>query len=346
MIRFSNPDLGFSKSPTSKSDRYRGYIDVPTAYGIMFARVAVSPKQSDQSIANKLQDKINITEVKRSTAITIAPPLRLSLFSSAGYQLAPGVSNALVVLRLTAAIAHFNPPIVAEDREKVTKALFQSGIYEDPSLQKLPINTGRIEKRVDNRALAALRSDGGRFDHGNGWSTSFPDCLGLYYSNYVARYYVAKRGYLALTPDQAAYPSRSGPLVIGSNSAIILRFSRRPVLVKGGFWSLTAYTSDQYLIQNDLERYCLGDRDHMCFPDQTPLSDESKDGEFYILLQPADIMPPEVWRNNWLPAPAGGGKMSVTLRWYGATKEMLTGAYKYPELERIDAITSNCQYKL
>lgn len=257
--------------------------------------------------------------------------------------MARGVSTAQAVLRLTAAIAHFNPPVVTEDRAWVSEALFQSGIYRDPSLQ---VDAAAHHRFAEGQAHSALRSANGRLDHRNGWSSSFPDCLGLFHSNYSARYYIAKRGYLALTKDQAVYPSLSGTLFIEPNAAILIRFSRRPVLGKGGFWSLTAYTADQYLVPNEMQRYCLGDRDNMTFADQTPLSDKTKDGHFYILLQAADTPPPAIWRSNWLPAPAGGGKMSVTLRWYGATPEMMTGAYEYPKIEHIKAVTDDCQAKL
>lgn len=203
-----------------------------------------------------------------------------------------------------------------------------------------------MRKFAETQSRGLLASPGGRLDHGNGWSSSYPDCMGLFHSNYAARYYIAKFGYLGLTKEQAIYPSLSGPLRIEANQAILVEFSRRPVLVDSGFWSLTAYDADQYLVPNDLRRYCLGDRDKLTFPDQTPLSDQGKDGEFYILLQAADNAPPAKWRGNWLPTPAGGGKMSVTMRWYGAMEEMLCGTYKYPKLIHIDAITESNHPKL
>jgi hypothetical protein len=35
------------------------------------------------------------------------------------------------------------------------------------------------------------------------------------------------------------------------------------------------------------------------------------DEPFDILLQAADVQPPANWTSNWLPAPAGGGSISV-----------------------------------
>ena len=198
----------------------------------------------------------------------------------------------------------------------------------------------KVSNFAESQALAALKTPGGRLDHGNGWGSSYPQCLGNFGSNYAARYSIARRGYLALTIDQAVYPSLSAALVLGPNEAILLRFSRRPALVPSGFWSLTAYNAEQYLVPNRLNRYSLGDRDKMVFVDGTPLDVQSKDGEFQILLQPADLTPPTKWMSNWLPVPSGGGKFSITLRWYGVKDAMMTrGEYEYPKIEYVAAIT-------
>ena len=77
----------------------------------------------------------------------------------------------------------------------------------------------------------------------------------------------------------------------------------------------------------------------MVFVDGTPLHVQSKDGEFRILLQPADLTPPAKWMSNWLPVPSGDGKFSITLRWYGVRDAMMTREYEYPKIEYVAAIT-------
>lgn len=86
----------------------------------------------------------------------------------------------------------------------------------------------------------------------------------------------------------------------------------------------------------------------MAFLDGAPLATPDRDGEFCVLLQPADVRPPPRWRRNWLPLPAGGGEFSITMRWYGAKGEMyreLTNEY-VPELEWVGAITEESMAKL
>ena len=91
---------------------------------------------------------------------------------------------------------------------------------------------------------------------------------------------------------------------------------------QGGFWSLTAYASDQFLIPNPLGRYEIGDRSGITYSDGTlvypnanaTMSFDSSSGgnatrAFQVLLQPADVRPPTNWTSNWLPAPSGGGDL-------------------------------------
>lgn len=335
LLRFAHGDYGLHTDSPSKAG-YEGYANMPTPYGISIARFATDQSISDQSLVNKYQDKMRLVGIPR--AESVAPPLQLSLFTAPENNPSDKVSIAEAVMRLTAKLAPDNLSPVPEDRKWISLALKQSGIQNGEFTCLSGADLSLVYDAAEKKAQALLDAPGGSLDHGNGWSSAYPAYLGNFGSHYAARYSIAKRGYLALTSDQAIYPSLSRALRLESDGAVLLRFSRRPVLVKTGFWSLTAYNAEQYLVPNNMNRYCLGDRDNMVFPDGTSLSDQSKDGEFCILLQGADIVPPKEWRENWLPSPAGGGKMSITLRWYGAKEEMMDGSYEYPRLEFIKAI--------
>ncbi|RDL36246.1 uncharacterized protein BP5553_06858 [Venustampulla echinocandica] len=126
---------------------------------------------------------------------------------------------------------------------------------------------------------------------------------------------------------------------IGPKQALLFSFSGKPRVKPTGFWSLSLYGHDQLFVENTLDQYALGDRSDLRYADGTPLK-ERDDGNFNILAQPADISPPSSWNNNWLPAPAGGGCISFTLRLFAPADEMLNGSYEYPKVTTIDAITS------
>lgn len=322
-----------------------GYINFPAAYGILLGRIATTPTAADQELANQCQDEARVDSVKRNVE-PIAPPLDLSMLTLPEHRPSDKASIPQAVLRLTAALASYNQSPVLQDRPWIADLLTRSGIKNKVFTCPNNVDLSGGPKYAETQGRAALNAD--KIDLGNNWSLNFPSCQGTFGSHYAARYYIAKRGYLALTTEQAIYPSLKGHLQIGANEAILLRFSRKPALIPSGFWSLTAYNRAQYLISNEQNRYCIGDRDNMTFVDGTPLGDGSKDGEFCILLQPADVTPPAKWRCNWLPLPAGGGEFSITVRWYGAKKEMymaLTNEF-VPKFEWTKAITDSRESKL
>ncbi|OJD11897.1 hypothetical protein AJ78_07427 [Emergomyces pasteurianus Ep9510] len=340
LIRYTDKDFGLHLS--SSDSGYKGYANMPTPYGISISRFATDQSASDQAMVNEYQSQVGLKCIPR--AESIAPPFQLSIFTEPQHGASKTVSRVEAVLRLTAKLSPYNLSPVLGDRQWIAAALKESGIENGNFVCPEGVDMSCVYGAAQSQVQALIDTDS--LSHGNGWASPYPEYLGNYGSHYVARFSTARRGYLAITKEQAIYPSLPRVLELGPDEAILIRFSRRPVLVKTGFWSLTAYDEEQYLVPNDLNRYCLGDRDNLTFPDGTPLSDKSKDGEFCILLQAADLKPPQKWINNWLPSPAGGGKASITLRWYGAKDEMMTQAYEYPRMEYIKAVTETANSRL
>jgi hypothetical protein len=90
------------------------------------------------------------------------------------------------------------------------------------------------------------------------------------------------------------------------------------------FWSVTAYGDDDYLIDNPLQRYAVGDRDPLVF---------NADGSLDLWVQ-ADA-PPADQQNNWLPVRAGAPFL-LNARLYWPRDAALDGSWGMPALERID----------
>ena len=79
--------------------------------------------------------------------------------------------------------------------------------------------------------------------------------------------------------------------------------------MEGGFWSVTAYGSDDFLIDNPIDRYCINDRTKFVLND---------DGSLDILLseeQPDDIA-------NWLPV--SGADYHLFMRIYTPDMDALS----------------------
>lgn len=155
-----------------------------------------------------------------------------------------------------------------------------------------------------------------------GWSYSTK--LGDYGRNYLLRASVALRGLGALTADEAIYPTtrydKDGERLDGRQT-YLLRFGPGELPPVGdvlGFWSLTMYDEDNFLVENPINRYSIGDR--------TPDIVYGDDGSLEIVVS-RERPEPGV---NWFPAPAG--PFEITMRCYLPTGTLLDGEYVVPAL--------------
>ena len=103
---------------------------------------------------------------------------------------------------------------------------------------------------------------------------------------------VALGGLGANTTDIAIYPKlntdHAGENLTGKKQYILHLDSVPPVL-ENGFWSLTVYGDNDFLIENSLGRYCINDRSACQY---------NEDGSLDILLS---YEAPAENTENWLP---------------------------------------------
>ncbi|MFR8312943.1 MAG: DUF1214 domain-containing protein [Ruminococcus sp.] len=86
-----------------------------------------------------------------------------------------------------------------------------------------------------------------------------------------------------------------------------LHFESYPQVLEGGFWSVTAYGDDDFLIDNPIDRYCINDRSGLKAND---------DGSVDVILSkdaPEDT-------TNWLPV--GDGGFHLYMRIYTQSRRM------------------------
>lgn len=347
LLSYNPPNLQYGVQKGAADGDYLGIINSPTPYGIFLCRTNAL-NEDDLPRVHRFQDEMKLSPVGRKEG-SLAPTLDRNVFLKVAQSASGPVSEAEQVLHLTAALAHLNPPEVIQDRAWIASTLQKAGIKDGKFTQ--PAGTS-LDQAVAaaNESIQAIRLTAGFMKNlGNDWRMSSSLISGNFHSFYAARHLVAVRGYLQPTADQSIYPSwypgRQLPDVggteykIGPNQALLFRFASKPKLLHSGFWSLTVYGGDQLLVANSLNRYSLGDRSNLRYPDGTPLKDR-EDGAFEILVQPDDVAPPERLMSNWLPGPAGGGDMSFTLRAFAPASEMIDSTYLYPEVQLIDAIVA------
>lgn len=153
----------------------------------------------------------------------------------------------------------------------------------------------------------------------NGWKTESKN-IGTYGVEYLAR---ARTAYLFLganKPEDALYPTtfidQNGNFLRGENCYKI-HFKKDELPPVNAFWSITLYGPDNFLVENRINRFALGDRDPLVF---------NRDGSLDIYIQ--HDSPGKNNESNWLPAPKKTFNLSARLYW--PKESALIGTWHMP----------------
>jgi len=159
----------------------------------------------------------------------------------------------------------------------------------------------------------------------NGWMIKLQN-MGTYGTNYGARAGVAWVGLGANLPQDAVYPvdrvDADGNPLNGANRYVI-HFDKGQTPPANAFWSLTMYNTRQFFVANPINRYAIGDRDHLKF---------NPDGSLDIYIQ--HDSPGRAKESNWLPADAGS--FNVIMRMYWPKDPVLSGAWTPPPIRKVE----------
>jgi hypothetical protein len=325
---------------------YRARIRSPTTFGLVLIRWLVEG------------DNINtIHSLQNATTVRPIPrPLAEGAYNSTESPKVDSVQwNAIssppaeTALKLLCQVGSANRPGQIAGNSTVDEILSKAGVCESS------LNATTLDfSAADTSAMAAANKAGQEvtMDINNGWSVLQSDLAGSFGTDYGLRMAISETGYLMLETPEAVYPSWSNGtitrplegelLTLGADESYIYTFSGKPPLRGLGFWSLTVYDGDGYLIPNPRNASSLGDRSNITYPSGDAVygsdSDTEQDGEFQLLIQPADVSPPANWTGNWLPGPIGGGNMTSLLRFYDAVDDLLDGTYRYPVVTKQQAV--------
>lgn len=168
-----------------------------------------------------------------------------------------------------------------------------------------------------------LAAEGMKFSKQLGQWSYFGAPIGDFGTEYAYRALVAIAGLGANTVEIALYPKTEkdadGNPLTGEKS-YNLHLESDPQVLDGGFWSITAYGDDDFLIDNLLDRYCINDRSGL---------KRNDDGSVDVILSkdaPADT-------TNWLPVGEGG--FHLFMRIYTPDMEALK-TWTVPTITAID----------
>jgi hypothetical protein len=147
--------------------------------------------------------------------------------------------------------------------------------------------------------------------------------VGTYGTDYVARADVAAVGLAANVNEQAMYFSApAADTVLTGRNTYVMHFAKGqlPPFGPDGFWSLTLYDRDHFLVANPIDRYSIGDR--------TKGLVTNADGSLDIYLS---AEAPAGHQSNWLPAPTG--RFTLTLRVYAPEQSAIDGSWVPPAVK-------------
>ncbi len=157
-----------------------------------------------------------------------------------------------------------------------------------------------------------------------GWITN-DETMGVYGNSYMKRAIIAEIGLGANPAEDAIYPlavsDADGDKLVASQN-YTLHFEKGQLPPVGAFWSVTMYDQEGFAVDNELDRFAIGDRDNLKF---------NNDGSLTIYMQHKN--PGKDKESNWLPAPKSGG-LGVTMRLYEPKPEALSGKWIAPAIQK------------
>ncbi|KAK5096993.1 hypothetical protein LTR70_002204 [Exophiala xenobiotica] len=336
LIRPSGTDDGSDVGLQVINESNVAYLTSPTHYGTVLIRWGLNATNLD--LVHQLQDDCSSNVVARNVVSDVSIPRLETLVDAFDATSSPAEN----VMNLLAQFGPRTAPAASLEAAGISNATYSPPPSVNLTVANATTLTMIVEEALDSDNLDELN---------NGWVALSPELIGIYGTNYALRALIAATGYLALRNPFAVYPNfangtgglANAALTLGPNEAVLFTFSGKPPLQDVGFWSLTAYDADNFLIPNDIEVYALGDRSNVTYLDGSRVYDNAtggnRDGVFQILLQPADVAPPANWTSNWLPAPAGGGGVVAQLRLFAGQQAAIDGSYMYPVVTRISALT-------
>lgn len=194
------------------------------------------------------------------------------------------------------------------------------------SLKEFDEETARELRKIPKMVHAEFREKAKSFGRNiNGWRVNLN--LGSYGRNYDLRATTAFAGFGANLPQDAVYPFGivdSKGRKLDSKEKYVIHFEADNLPPVNAFWSITMYDKNQFLADNTIDRYAIGDRDDLKY---------NEDGSLDIYIQ--RLAPRTHYVSNWLPTPKEG-RFDLILRMYWPKDKVLRGQYKIPPIEKVE----------
>ena len=217
-----------------------------------------------------------------------------------------------------------NPP-TPQDAPMVA-TLTRLGVVGDFDFSKLPTSVTQGLSGVPETARKKILGQYATQKQANGWMVSTGS--GHYGTDYLQRALVAYIGVGGNLPADGFYPiarfDGDGKVLNGANR-YVMHFTKAdiPPIHPRGFWSITLYDKEYFLVANSINRYSLSSSSQL---------QRNPDGSMDLYIQKESPGPDK--QANWLPSP--GGEFILMMRLYWPKDEVLDGAWVPPPARRVD----------
>ena len=304
-------------------------IDVPTSMAWSITRIVLSGEE-DLPNVYAIQEKMKLMPLSDYISGDTYEPPRGSYSEENDYIPVDKVlsMDPITFFNKANELMVKNSPTAADKEmlEKIAAVNIGPGMEFDTSV--LTGDVAENWKTMLTEIRLKLIKEGQKFSKKLGQWDYFGEPIGDFNTEYAYRALVALAGLGANTVEVALYPKieqdADGNTLTGEKS-YILHFESYPQVLEGGFWSVTAYGDDDFLIDNPIDRYCINDRSGLQAND---------DGSVDVIL--SEDAPKDT--TNWLPV--GDGGFHLFMRIYTPDMDALE-TWTAPTITEIDPSNVN-----
>ena len=304
-------------------------IDVPTSMAWSITRIVLSGEE-DLPNVYAIQEKMKLMPLSDYISGDTYEPPRGSYSEENDYIPVDKVlsMDPITFFNKANELMVKNSPAAADKEmlEKIAAVNIGPGMEFDTSV--LTGDVAENWKTMLTEIRLKLIKEGQKFSKKLGQWDYFGEPIGDFNTEYAYRALVALAGLGANTVEVALYPKieqdADGNTLTGEKS-YILHFESYPQVLEGGFWSVTAYGDDDFLIDNPIDRYCINDRSGL---------KANEDGSVDVILSkdaPEDT-------TNWLPV--GDGGFHLYMRIYTPDMDALD-TWTAPTITELDPANVN-----
>jgi hypothetical protein len=306
----------------------------PTSIVWLLGRIYCSGTPADYKAVHALQDKVSVVPLSAYGKPYQPEPGKVdpAIDMKTAVREQVNAMDGAAYFKLFAELLKTNAP-AAEDAPMVAK-LAKIGIVpgQDFDAAKIDPAVGKgiagAPKPAQKLIMGWLEAGiaAGDFKLENGWV--FTTKTGLYGTSYLQRALVTAIGLGANRPQDAIYPTSTGPDLLQKYSGAkhyVMHFPKGQLPPVNGFWSLTMYDAQYFFVDNPLNRYTLSQRNKL---------KANADGSVDLYIQ--NESPGKDKESNWLPAPKDEFILMLRLYWpKDKPPSILDGSWKIPEVKPV-----------